>query len=575
MKKYIVLLMTGLLLGCSTDFLELEDPNNLVESNYPTSAADIEQLLQGAYGTQHAFGLYGHTMLAKNLFCWDHTQDMAWLGTQTWINLAQNDTRASDPFLQDTWNDSYKGVQRANTILEIVERFRTEDAHGVTPEQLNTFEGQAHYLRAWFYFNLISIWGETFIIDGQGRDGAGVPLITTVAGSNDETAIGRSSVGEVWDFIIGELKQAESLLENTSWSGADIYKVNVWSIRAFLGKVYAFTDDWQSARTYLQDVVENSGKSLVPFQVYKDMFNGENEFNSESLIEIPLTDDVGGNANTDLTTGSWIGMIIAPSWANDAGSPVGSGWSNAFPHRKNLRRFGYGLAHYFDAGVTEANANNVRAGYVDEANAVRENKSVDPRLWVAMLQPYVDFMTVGGIQRAISHYHDGVEVQMDAWSFRKYVYLKNNQTSVRNFGANIYFLRLADVYLLYAEALIETGDPVLGLEFVNKVKRRAYDYPVDAPSPVDYASLTSQTMANDPVLQNDPLKYERFAELFGEGHKWFDTRRWQTGAAEATYYESVRGGSINWEDTDYAQPIPTLEIETNPAIEFADQNPGY
>src|SRR5690606_22386301 len=133
-----------------------------------------------------------------------------------------------------------KGVQRANTILEIVERFRADDSHDVTPEQLNIFEGQAHYLRAWFYFNLISIWGENFIIDGQGRDGAGVPLITAVAASNDETAIGRSSVGEVWDFIIEDLKQAETRLADVTWSGSDVYKANVWSVRAFLGKVYAF-----------------------------------------------------------------------------------------------------------------------------------------------------------------------------------------------------------------------------------------------------------------------------------------------------------------------------------------------
>lgn len=578
MKKYIALLMTVLLFtSCNEEFLSLDNPNSLTPANFPTSSGDVEQMLQGVYGNMHAFGLYGHTMMPKSVYCWDHTQDMAWQGTQTWINLCQNDTNPSDAFIADTWKDSYKGVQRANTVLETIARFREDNTADLTAEEMDLYEGQAYFLRSWFYFNLISIWGEDFIIDGQGGDAAGVPIVTTVATSNDVTNVPRSTVREVWDLIIDDLLKADTLLEGVTWSGADAYKISTWGVKAFLGKVYGFTDNWASARPLLQDVVENSGKSLVPFSVYKEMFNGDNEFNNESLIEIPLENDVSGDDDNDLTTGSWIGMIIAPSHNSSptGGSPVGAGWSNSFPHEKNLRRFGYTIDHYFDANVTQPDAANVRAGYVDEVLQARQDKTYDPRLTVATLQPYVDSMMVSGVPTAISHYHDGVEVNRQAWSFRKYVYLKDRQRVVRNGGANIYILRMAEVYLLYAEALIDTGSPAEGLEYLNKVKRRAYDYPIDAPSPVDYTSLTDQTSADDPVLGNDPLKYERFAELFGEGKKWYDTRRWKNGAEEAAYYESIRGGVINWADTDYAQPIPTLEIENNPAIDFSDQNPGY
>lgn len=571
----MILISTLLLWGCKEEFLQLEDPNNLTEGNFPTNAEGLESLLQSAYASRHGQGLYGENMLGKNFFCWDHTQDMAWLGTQTWIQLSQNDSRPFDLFLEQTWRDAYKGVQRSNTVLEAVELFREDPSRIATPEQLTLLQGQAHYLRAWFYFNLIGIWGETFIDGTQGRDGKGVPLITRVALSNDDTAVPRASVGEVWDFIIEELRTAETLLADASWTGADRHKADRWVIKAFLGKVYAFTGNWEMAKSYLQEVIENSGKTLVPFSIYSEMFNGENEFNAESIIELPFTDDIGGNRTEDNTSGSWIGMVIAPSFANAAGNPVGSGWSNTFPHSRNLGRFGYNLAHYFAPGVTTANANNVRPNYIQEAQQVRADKLVDPRLFVSMQQPYVDTMIVAGVRRAISHFHDGVEVQMPAWSFRKYVHRRGAQTEVRNSGNNIYLLRLADVYLLYAEALINTGDPALGLEYINKVKRRAYDYPVDAPSPADYASLTAPTMASDAILANNPLRYERFAELFGEGHKWFDMRRWRIGAEEAAFYERVRGGTINWQETDYAQPIPTLELETNAGLSVADQNPGY
>src|SRR3546814_5819645 len=94
-----------------------------------------------------------------------------------------------------------------------------------------------------------------------------------------------------------------------------------------------------------------------------------------------------------------------------------------------------------------------------------------------------------------------------------------------------------------------------------------------APSPVDYAGLTDQTMASDPGLRNDPLIYERWAEFFGEFNWWFDVCRWKIGACEAAYYEKVRGGDIEWSDeSDYAQPIPIDELNANPMMQ---QNRGY
>jgi hypothetical protein len=132
---------------------------------------------------------------------------------------------------------------------------------------------------------------------------------------------------------------------------------------------------------------------------------------------------------------------------------------------------------------------------------------------------------------------------------------------------------MADVYLLYAEACLNTNDNTTALEYINKVHRRAYGYPVNSPSPVDYISLTDKTMANDPALANNPLRYERFAELFGEGTWWFDVCRWKIGAEEAAYYSKTNGGPIMWDDNrSYAQPIPITEIQTNPSIK---QNPGY
>ena len=168
------------------------------------------------------------------------------------------------------------------------------------------------------------------------------------------------------------------------------------------------------------------------------------------------------------------------------------------------------------------------------------------------------------------------------WPVRKYNYLDGHLAeATRNIaGYNIYFIRLPDIYLMYAE-LLKNTDPTTALEYVNKVHRRAYNYPPDSPSPVDYTSLTDRTRTLDPTdpLANDPILYERWAEMFGEMRWWEDVRRLRMGKQEADYYKTVSGpGSaktkILWSDRNYAMPIPTSEFEANPNPDMC-QTPGY
>ena len=77
------------------------------------------------------------------------------------------------------------------------------------------------------------------------------------------------------------------------------------------------------------------------------------------------------------------------------------------------------------------------------------------------------------------------------------------------------------------------------------------------------------------MLGNNPLYYERWAELFAEGNWWFDVCRWKIGKSEAAYFGTainVSGPFAFDENKSYVWPIPTNEINTNSKIK---QNPGY
>jgi len=140
-------------------------------------------------------------------------------------------------------------------------------------------------------------------------------------------------------------------------------------------------------------------------------------------------------------------------------------------------------------------------------------------------------------------------------------------TGVTGFGNDFPFLRYADVLTIYAEAnaMEENGPSPLAIECLNKVKRRGYGYPVDAVSPVDYPTTgwTEDTF-RDAVIQ------ERAYEHFMEGKRWEDLRRTQKAAAAILHAKG-----IVVQESAYLWPIPQQEIDTNPAIVQADQNPGY
>ena len=575
MKTFLKLSLFVLLVGlasCKEDFIDVDNPGALSPANYPNSVADLEQLLTGVYATQGANGLFGHHMLNKGSNLWDHTTDLSWQGTPTWISMAQNNSQPADPFLYNIWRELYRGVQRSNTLLDGIEAYRAK-APKDQIAAIDLIKGQALFLRAWYYYYLETFWGETFIVDGKEGEKMGVPIITKASSTLDETQVNRNTVREVWDFIVNDLKQAETLMGTKTWTSAvDKHKVTGWAVKGFLGKTYVYLENWPEAKKYLGDVIDNSGKSLVPFDVYKTMFNGQNEHNSESLFEVEFNEDVirGGG---DLSMGSNIGMILAPTYVSANGGQAASAWSNVFPHAKNIERFGFKEGHYFKPDVKAANIANVDQSYITRSQEARKSKTADPRLWVSCFQPYVDSMVVAGKKQPISHYLDITELDLEAWSFRKYTKLDGTEAEV-NFanGSNILWLRLADIYLLYAETMTHSGDNATALEYVNKVKRRAYGLPVNAPSVRDYKSLVDATMAGDAILKNNPLRYERWAELFAEGNWWMDVCRWKIGPQEADYYKRVRGGTIQFDTWDYAQPIPNNEISANVSIQ---QNPGY
>ncbi|WP_423130532.1 RagB/SusD family nutrient uptake outer membrane protein [Gaoshiqia sp. Z1-71] len=144
--------------------------------------------------------------------------------------------------------------------------------------------------------------------------------------------------------------------------------------------------------------------------------------------------------------------------------------------------------------------------------------------------------------------------------FKKFI---TNSSGLRIYTVPIY--RYSEAFLFYAEAACqaENGPSALALERLNMIKRRAYGYAPNTASPVDYPSGMSKEEFVDTVLK------ERAYEFMLERRRWFDLKR--TGKAKAAFAAVGK----NLIDQRLLWPIPENEINNNPAINQADQNPGY
>ena len=454
----------------------------------------------------------------------------------------------------------------------------------------------------YYWWHMLSLYGQ------PDSEGVGIPIVRKVPKTLEEMYIGREKTGDCYRAIIEDLDAAVGLLTQT-----DPHRVTLWAAKAFRAKACLFAGETELAKTYLKDCIDNSGKTLESFERYRMMFNGydEYEYNSESFYEVGnRADPTSGAAYGSPNTGSTLSLYYPPFCIAPDGTRTAMSYGNQYMHDRNLIRFGY-----TDPAPQSSAVMKSREGeggeteyYLDEDYLAlqqkhrdelgREENGPDPRLYVCALQPFIDEvqMTIDGVNdsRKVAQVDFGKWWEDTSkttgndpetfygWPVRKYNFLEGHLLdATRNVaGYNIYFIRLPEIYLMYA-LLVKDSDPATALEYVNKVHRRAYNYPVDGASPVDYASLGDRTRTADETdhLANDPLLYELWAEVFGEMRWWEYVRLLDLGEQEKDFYKTISGPgasktNIVWKDTNYAMPIPTSEFETNPNPEMV-QTPGY
>ena len=263
------LLMLLLLAGCKKEFLEKSPPDALTEVGFYNSAERAQLGVNAIYvSLQSAWSinLYRINDVPSGEVLLSNTVPLEYNNFTYFPALNQ---------IHDTWRGLYEGVYRSNLAIANIPGINMAEA------LKSQYLGEAKFLRALFYFDLVNIFGA-------------VPLVTQPLPDTDASLIARTPVADVYKVIIADLLAAEAGLP-VSHSGANLGRVTKGAAQALLGKVYLYNKDYANAEKYFLLVI-NSGKYGL-MDNFQEVWHRSFENNKESIFEVQFADIGGSGSN--------------------------------------------------------------------------------------------------------------------------------------------------------------------------------------------------------------------------------------------------------------------------------------
>ena len=454
--------------------------------------------------------------------------------------------------LYNTWSRYYTAIKNCNLFFSNIEKLNTDQ------NTINRLTGEVTFLRAFFYADLISRFG-------------GVPIITHVFGLDEDMSVTRNSYDECVSFVVSELDKAATLLpavhESSNFGRATKAAALALKSRVLLyaaSPLWNTSNDggkWRAAAEAAKAVIDLTDNGAQLYELdndYKGLFinNGSSEiifmrmFNKEMDTYFDYVNSPNGFPGWSMTC-VLHDMVDAYEVADGTMpteteyAPGNTPWQNREPRFYasivcDGQQYRGREIEYF----VSASGNAANSGIDSEQSAV-EN-------WNASKSHY-----------SIRKFMDESLTDMNtAISTQPWIYI-----------------RLAEVYLNYAEAMFEQGNENEARLYINKIRERARG---GNPNILPDITVSGEAL-------REKIYHERQIELAFEDHRYFDVRRWKI--ADITENKPARKITILRDDVThektytievlqerkflpqhYLMPIPRTETQRAPQIE---QNPGY
>lgn len=410
MKRFynmLALAAATLLAACNMD----QPPYSEISANqYVTDAASVNNLVIGAYNGLHSV-LYNEWALtelrsdnARMRVTGSTSQDSKLIE-----QLDQGTIETSHQWVGEYWDNVYAVIYRANDVLSNLGVVADPTLHA-------QYQGEAQFLRAMLYFNLVRLYGPVFIV-------------TTKTGADEARQMQRSPVEDVYALIESDLETiVEEELLPVKLPDAQTGRATLVAAKALLAKVYMThysvgEGKYMQARTLLKEVLEavgnpQTGADLVP---YDRIFARDNEMNREIIFAVRY---LSGNVG------------------------LGAPFTTLFGPMNNGNSVVLGSPKHYNYP-----SDNILAAY----NANADGDEVDLRKAVVISEGYTNVTT-------------------GLWKDERYMvkFLDRDMSSEYDSEIDWPVIRVGDVALLYAEIINETEGPTdEALRYLNMIRGRA------------------------------------------------------------------------------------------------------
>jgi hypothetical protein len=229
--------------SCKKSFLDLRPYTSVSSDVAITNESDMQAALNGAYGNMNSANLYGRStplfgdLVSDNVY-------ISTINSNRYLDFFQINYTVTDANGQGIWQSAYSTILRANNVIN-------SSLQG--NENVDQLRGEALAIRGLMYFELVKFFAKPYTID---PNSLGVPLILAYDPTLKPT---RNTVQDVYTQIEKDLTDAANLMTQDKSSGF----FTKWAAKALLARMYQFKGEWDKALTTAEDVINNSGYSLL------------------------------------------------------------------------------------------------------------------------------------------------------------------------------------------------------------------------------------------------------------------------------------------------------------------------
>ena len=581
MKRFKLHIILGLAVALAfPSCLDFDPKTQLADTNYWQTPDQFK-----LFATQ----FYGWTRDFKQLGGSAHSDDHSDLQTAEAKDEVSNGTN-SIPSSDKNYTDNYNRIRQTNILLEKAGEYSTQ-------EDIAVYVGEAKFFRAYCYFDLVQIYGDVIIVDK--------PLDV----NDPKMQQARDQRGDVIDFIIKDLQEAAEVLPAfNEIASADEGRVSSEAAYAFLSRVALYEGTWQKFHVgggqntersrQLLDIAAKAANEVIisgTFELFKPADLGIWAYKYLFILENEKSNPAGltKSANREYILSRRHDQVFEPIGFNITEGRLG----NALYVTRKMANM-YLRSNGLPVDPTTWDYSDMDSEFKDRDNRMQNTMMIPGRYYWSNGGGRVDWS--GALDQA-----QASEAELNNAAFKKFPVSKGTGYFPQKWcterdgvqsgseGYDYPVIRYAEVLLNYAEAVFERDDNIEDSDLaksLNLVRKRVNP---------DMPDLTKDFVDSNGLKMRTEIRRERTVELFDEGFRLDDLKRWKTAETEmpmnlvgvkyeGTEYELEWPGGAEkqkdaegcilhesgrvWAQKNYLYPLPVDQLQLNPNLK---QNPGW